>query len=50
MLPAVQFNNDMLIETYEVHNKPADGLLTPEFEAYETLAAQVSPKESFGVG
>jgi len=48
MLAAVQFDNQLCLRRAEVDNISADGVLSAELDAIESLEAQVGPQPGFG--
>lgn len=50
VLPTVNFDNDMRSEMHEVGDVRADGLLTTEFLAVQTMRPQMTPEQSFCIG
>jgi hypothetical protein len=49
VLTTVKFNNEPGLETNEVADIDADGMLTPELVAIDLAATQATPKASFSL-
>ena len=49
MLPAIQFNDQLLLQTDEIEHEIVERVLAAKFDT-ELLAAQMLPKQAFGIG
>jgi hypothetical protein len=49
MLSAIELDNKLRVEANEVDDVPADGLLTFELPAEQSVHPQPAPEEAFGV-